>query len=117
MKILVVEDDLTSRTILSATLRKGGYDVVEAVNGAEAWEELQKADAPKLAVLDWMMPEMDGLEVVRRVRGLQPPLPPYIIMLTVRGAREAIVAGLEAGADDYITKPFDKEELLMLFLL
>ncbi len=111
MRILIAEDDFTSRTVLAAVLKKGGHEVIETVNGVEAWEELQKPDAPKLAVFDWMMPEMDGLEVVRRVRAIDTPQPPYIIMLTTKGEKADTVAGLDAGADDYLAKPFDATEL------
>jgi two-component system, cell cycle response regulator len=111
MRILIAEDDLTSRCILSAALRKGGHEVVETINGAEAWETLQQPGAPALAILDWIMPEMDGLEVVHHVRALQSPKPPYIIMLTSKGEKVNIIAGLDAGADDYVVKPFDLGEL------
>jgi two-component system cell cycle response regulator len=111
MRILIAEDDLTSRTALVGVLKKGGHEVLETTNGLEAWEELQKPDAARLAILDWMMPEMDGLEVVRRVRALQTGRPPYIIMLTAKGEKADIIAGLDAGADDYLAKPFDLGEL------
>jgi sigma-B regulation protein RsbU (phosphoserine phosphatase) len=111
MKILIAEDDLTSRTALTAVLKKQGHEVAATVNGAEAWEAMQKPDAPKLAILDWMMPEMDGPEVVRRVRALQTDRPPYIIMLTTKVDKADIIAGLEAGANDYLAKPFDAGEL------
>ena len=111
MRILIAEDDLTSRTMLAAMLRKSGHDVVETANGSEAWDALQEPDAPRLAILDWMMPEMDGLEVVRRVRAIQSSQPPYVIMLTAKDERADIVAGLDAGADDYLAKPFDVGEL------
>ena len=111
MRILIAEDDLTSRTMLAAMLRKSGHDVVETANGSEAWDALREPDAPRLAILDWMMPEMDGLEVVRRVRAIQSSQPPYVIMLTAKDERADIVAGLDAGADDYLAKPFDVGEL------
>jgi sigma-B regulation protein RsbU (phosphoserine phosphatase) len=111
MKILIAEDDFTSRTVLTAVLKKQGHEVTATVNGAEAWQALQQPDTPKLAILDWMMPEMDGLEVVRRVRALQTDRPPYIIMLTTKGEKADIIAGLEAGANDYLAKPFDPGEL------
>jgi sigma-B regulation protein RsbU (phosphoserine phosphatase) len=111
MRILIAEDDLTSRSILAAVLTKGGHEVVETVDGATAWDALQRPDAPRLAILDWMMPAMDGLEVVRRVRALRPERPPYIIVLTAKGAKADVVTGLNAGADDYLTKPFDAGEL------
>ena len=112
MKILIAEDDLTSRTVLTAVLTKLGHEVEATVNGVEAWQAMQQLDAPRLAILDWMMPEMDGLEVVRRVRTLQNDRQPYIIMLTAKGEKADIIAGLEAGANDYLAKPFDRGELL-----
>jgi two-component system, cell cycle response regulator len=111
MRILIAEDDNTSRSMLKAVLKKSGHDVIEAVDGAAALAAMQQHDAAQLAILDWMMPEMDGLEVVRRIRALTSPLPPYIIMLTARGDKTDIIAGLNAGADDYLTKPFDAGEL------
>ncbi len=111
MKILIAEDDFTSRSLLKALLIKHGHDVVATVNGAEAWEAMQRADAPSMAILDWMMPEMDGLDVCRRVRTLKTDLPPHIIMLTTKGEKADIIAGLDAGADDYLAKPFDPGEL------
>jgi len=111
MRILIAEDDFTSRTLLAAVLKKCGHEVVETVQGAAAWTALQQADAPALAVLDWMMPELDGLEVVRRVRARRAQMPPYIIMLTTRGEKTDVIAGLEAGANDYLAKPFDAGEL------
>ena len=111
MRILIAEDDLTSRSMLAAVLRKAGHEVVETVDGATAWEALQRPDAPRLAILDWMMPGMDGLEVVRRVRALQAERSPYIMMLTAKGDRADIIAGLDAGANDYLAKPVHIGEL------
>ncbi|MBN1141231.1 MAG: diguanylate cyclase [Deltaproteobacteria bacterium] len=111
MKILVAEDDLTTRSVLKAVLTKWGYDVEAVEDGAEAWACLLREDAPKLAILDWMMPGMDGVEICRGLRAKDDPLPPYIILLTGRGKREDIVEGLHSGANDYILKPFDNEEL------
>jgi two-component system cell cycle response regulator len=111
VKVLVAEDDLVSRTLLGRVLSGWGYEVTMTCDGAEAWEVLRGPDAPKLAVLDWMMPELDGPEVCRRVRAMDVPNPPYIILLTARDGKSDIVAGLEAGADDYLGKPFDREEL------
>jgi len=111
MRILIAEDDLTSRTMLSAVLKKYGHEVVVTSDGEEAWVALQKSDAPRLALLDWMMPLMDGVEVVRRIRaetGLQQP---YLIMLTTKSDKTDIVAALDAGADDYLVKPFHPAEL------
>jgi phosphoserine phosphatase RsbU/P len=111
MRILIAEDDFTSRSMLAAVLTKSGYDVVETSNGSEAWREMQKPDAPRIAVLDWMMPEMDGLEVVHRVRALQTEQLFYIIILTTKGEKADMIAGLDAGADDYLAKPFHPGEL------
>jgi len=111
MKILIAEDDVTSITLLANVLKNIGHEVVETTRGTEAWEKFQEPDAPRLAILDWMMPEMDGVEVVRRVRSLQTDRPPYLILLTARGKKTDIIAGLESGADDYLAKPFDIGEL------
>lgn len=111
MRILIAEDDFTSRTVLAGVLKKEGHEVMATVNGSEAWEAMQQPDAPALAILDWMMPEMDGLEVVRRVRTLQTDQPPYMIILTSKGDKADIIAGLDAGANDYLAKPFDPGEL------
>lgn len=108
-RILVAEDDPVSRELICARLTKWGYEVVATANGTDAMSELRKKDAPQLAVLDWMMPEMDGVEICRRVREADRTL--YIILLTARGSKENVVEGLTAGADDYLIKPFDKEEL------
>lgn len=111
MRILIADDDLTSRTILMAALQKLGHDVVAVGGGAEAWEVLQQSDAPRLAILDWVMPGLDGPEVCRRVRACETDQPPYLILLTVREAKKDISEGLHAGADDYLAKPFDALEL------
>lgn len=111
MRILIAEDDLASRIILAAVLKKNGYEVEAASNGLTAWEAMQKPDAPRLAILDWIMPEMDGLEVVRRIRTRSTERPPYLIMLTMKSEKADIIAGLDAGADDYLAKPFDPGEL------
>ncbi len=111
MRILIAEDDFTSRSLLSAVLQKSGHEVVETVNGAEAWDVLQQPGAPALVILDWMMPEMDGLDVVRNIRTRQTDRPPYIIMLTTKDEKADIITGLNAGANDYLAKPFDTGEL------
>ena len=111
MRILIAEDDFTSRTILVGVLKKEGHEVMATVNGAEAWDVLWQPDAPALIILDWMMPEMNGLEVLRRVRAQRTDQPPYIIMLTAKGEKADIIAGLDAGANDYLIKPFDVGEL------
>ncbi|MEI6564311.1 MAG: response regulator transcription factor [bacterium] len=111
MKILIAEDDGTSRVILTKALEKIGHQVVATVDGVEALKVMQSPDAPHLAILDWLMPNMDGVEVCRRIRVLHDSPPPYIILLTIKGEKEHIVAGLDAGANDYISKPYDLEEL------
>ncbi len=111
MKILIAEDDVVSRRMLEVFLIRWGYQVVVATDGAEAWRVLESGDPPKLAILDWMMPVMDGIEICRRVRETQRGSPSYLIILTARGGNTDIVRGLEAGADDYITKPFNGDEL------
>ena len=111
MKVLIAEDDTVSRRLLEATLIRWGYEVVVASDGVEAWEALQSDGAPSLAILDWMMPGLDGLEVCRRIRKMPSSTPPYLILLTAKGGREDLVTGLEAGANDYVTKPFNREEL------
>jgi len=111
MRILIAEDDLTSRTLLAEMLKKQGHEVAATVNGVEAWQKLQQPGPPALAILDWMMPEMDGLELVGRIRAQQTDRPPYIIMLSAKGDKADIIAGLEAGANDYLAKPFDAGEL------
>jgi DNA-binding response OmpR family regulator len=108
-RILVAEDDPVSRTLISARLAKWGYDVVITDDGAEAMAVLRRLDAPSLAILDWSMPEMDGLEICRRAREAEKLV--YIILLTARGSKENIIEGLRAGADDYLVKPFHAEEL------
>ena len=111
MRILIAEDDDTTRRLLEIILSKWGYDVISTCDGNEAWEKLKNADAPRLAVLDWMMPGVDGVDICRMLRQEDTAKPIYIILLTVRGDKDDIVKGLRAGADDYIAKPFDKDEL------
>lgn len=111
MRVLIAEDDPVSRRVLQAHLVKWGYDVRVTRDGREAWDALQTDDCPNLAILDWMMPSMDGVEVVRRLRARTPSTYVYVLLLTAKGQKEDIIAGLEAGADDYLTKPFDAQEL------
>ena len=111
MRILIAEDDVTSRTILAAILQKWGYDPVTVRDGSSAWSVMQNADAPNLVILDWDMPGMDGLEVCRRIRKSLTANPPYLIILTARGEKTDIVKGLDAGANDYVSKPYDNNEL------
>jgi two-component system cell cycle response regulator len=111
MKVLIAEDDSVSRRMLETFLVKWGYQVVVATQGEEAWAILQGDDAPKLAILDWMMPGKDGIEICRCVRQRKGRAYIYLLLLTARGQKEDIVEGLEAGADDYVTKPFNRSEL------
>jgi len=111
MKILVADDDPVSRKAIEGCLADAGYEVTVAVNGAEALEMISKPESPRLMVLDRTMPHVDGVDVCRAIRkkALEPDV--YIILLTGQGEREDIVEGFEAGADDYMTKPFDIAEL------
>jgi diguanylate cyclase (GGDEF) domain len=111
VRVLIAEDDATSRLLLRRVLESWGYEVMATKDGAEAWQALQAGDAPRLVILDWMMPEMDGVDVCRRARALKTLQPPYIILLTALGYKESVVVGLEAGADDYVGKPYDPAEL------
>jgi len=111
MRILIAEDDPVSRAVLERTLRKWGHEVIVTCDGSAAWQVLQRDDAPSLAILDWMMPEMDGPELCRRTRDLVRQSPTYIILLTAKQQKEDTVIGLESGADDYVVKPFDQQEL------
>ena len=111
MRILIAEDDVTSRLLLKRVLESWGYEVTVTKDGAEAWQALQAEDAPRLAILDWMMPEMDGVDVCRRVRARKTQQPPYIILLTAVEDKKGVVTGLGAGADDYVGKPYDPDEL------
>jgi diguanylate cyclase (GGDEF)-like protein len=111
MKILIAEDDVTSRRILTGIFTKWGYQPVPAVDGNEAWAILREPESPKLAIIDWVMPGMDGIELCRKLRLIETSDPVYIILLTSRGDKQDIVIGLEAGANDYISKPYDNGEL------
>jgi CheY-like chemotaxis protein len=111
MKILIAEDERVSRRLLELTLTGWGHEVIVTEQGAEAWAVLEREDPPSLAILDWMMPMMDGIEICRRVRQRKIPTRTYIILLTAKSSKANIVAGLIAGANDYVTKPFDRDEL------
>jgi diguanylate cyclase (GGDEF)-like protein len=111
MRTLIAEDDPVSRRLLQAMLVKWGYEVEVAVDGEQAWERLSAEDTPRLAILDWMMPGMDGVQVCREVRKRKDKPYTYILLLTAKSDRQDIIAGLDAGADDYITKPFSSHEL------
>ncbi len=111
MRVLIAEDSITSRTVLEIMLKKLQFEVVSTRNGDEAWAALQAEGVPKLAILDWRMPGMDGIEICRKVRSQETSDRKYIILLTALDQKNDIVMGLDAGADDYMTKPFDIEEL------
>lgn len=111
MRVLIAEDDPVTRRIIQSLLIKWDYDVIVSADGLEAWEMLQLDDAPSLALIDWMMPKMNGIEVCERVRKMNPPKLLYIILLTAKDRKEDLVLGLKSGADDYISKPFDIREL------
>ena len=111
MRILIADDDRTSTLMLSATLAQWGYEVVVVHDGGEAWDRIVGDEPPQLAIVDWMMPVLDGIELCRRIRAATLRSPVYVILLTARSSRRDLVAGLEAGADDYLTKPFDPDEL------
>lgn len=111
MKILIAEDDPVSCHVLTANLTNWGHEVIAVTNGLDAWEALQKVDAPHLAILDWMMPKMEGPEICRRLRQLGGDIQTYVILLTARQGVAEVVKGMEAGADDYLTKPYHRDEL------
>ncbi len=111
MKILIAEDDMTSRLVLGATLKKMGHQVTAASSGREAWDALNQEHFP-LLISDWMMPDMDGLELCRRIRAAQGARYTYIILLTALSGKGSYLEGLDAGADDFITKPFDEDTLV-----
>ncbi|HLW82664.1 MAG TPA: diguanylate cyclase [Candidatus Acidoferrales bacterium] len=111
MKILIAEDDPVSRRVLQEILRKWGYQVVAVTNGADAWALLAAEDSPRIAILDWMMPEIEGIEICRRVRASAGRPYTFLILLTAHGQKQSLLLGLKAGADDYLSKPFDADEL------
>jgi DNA-binding response OmpR family regulator len=111
MHVLIADDDRIAREVLSRSLSKMGYEVTAAADGAEAWAHLQSTNDSTLAILDWMMPHIDGPELLRRARAERPLANMYLILLTALESRRDVIAGLEAGADDYMVKPFDPDEL------
>ena len=112
MIVLVADDLEVNRKLLRSLLTADGYDVIDAANGVDALQILQGATGPIVGLIDWEMPEMEGIEVCRQTRLLEGAPPIYLILLTVRDSKQDIVAGLQGGSNDYITKPFDKTELL-----
>jgi len=111
VKILIADDDAVSRRLLERTLLRAGYEVVAVVNGRQAVENLTGPDMPRLVLLDWMMPELDGPGVCREIRNRRDQSYVYMILLTSRESKEDVIAGLESGADDYLIKPFIADEL------
>ncbi len=111
MRVLIADDSATSRAVLRKSLAKWGYEVVMAEDGAEALDILEKPDAPPMAILDWVMPHFTGPEVCRKVRETRREPYTYILLLTSKNSKDETIEGLEAGADDYIVKPFDQQEL------
>ncbi len=111
MKILTADDDPVTRRMLQAMLEKWDYEVDVASNGAKAWQMLQGKEAPRIAILDWAMPEMDGIQVCQKIRQQKTEPYTYVILLTARDHKDDVVKGIEAGADDYLSKPFDGAEL------
>jgi len=111
MSILVAEDDAATRRILELTLAKQGHHVRTCSNGEEAWQIVHAPNPPSLLILDWMMPGVDGIEVCRKVRALPGNRSIYLILLTARSDKASVVEGLRSGADDYVSKPFDSDEL------
>jgi diguanylate cyclase (GGDEF)-like protein len=109
--VLVVEDSAVYRDMLASCLRQWGYDVTVAEDGMQAWEILQNNNAPSLLVIDWILPGLDGIELCRRIRNRQTAPYPYIVLLTAQDEKQNLIEGLNAGADDYLTKPFDENEL------
>jgi DNA-binding response OmpR family regulator len=111
MRILVAEDESVSRRLIEGLLQKWGHEVVVCTDGDSAWETLQRADAPRLAVLDWMMPGLSGVEICQKVRALENRDQFYILLVTGKGGTSDLVDGLKAGANDYVPKPYDPAEL------
>jgi DNA-binding response OmpR family regulator len=111
VRVLIADDDATTRQLLELALRSWGYDPVLVPDGARAWDLLQRADAPRLCLVDRQMPGVDGITLCRRIRERDPQRRSYVLLVTVKDARGDIADGFAAGADDYVTKPFDRDEL------
>jgi DNA-binding response OmpR family regulator len=111
MHVLIAEDDRATGQILARTLQRWHHETTVVADGAEAWQHLRATSGPMLAILDWMMPELDGPDVCRKVRAERPDANMYLLLVTARESRGDVIAGLDAGADDYIIKPFDPDEL------
>jgi len=111
MKILLAEDDAVTRIAVEAALTDWGFEALSCGDGNSAWDALQHPNAPRLALLDWLMPGLDGVEICRRCRDNPGLNSNYMILLTARDTKADVITGLQAGADDYVSKPFDREEL------
>jgi DNA-binding response OmpR family regulator len=111
MRVLIAEDDRVTGVTLERTLKRWNYETTLVTDGTEAWEHLRTSHEATLAILDWMMPGIDGPDVCRKVRAELPDANMYLLLVTAREGRSDVVAGLDAGADDYVIKPFDPEEL------
>jgi DNA-binding response OmpR family regulator len=110
-RVLLAEDEAVTRRLLEAGLIRAGFDPVTVPDGQAAWDELQRSNAPQLVVLDWNMPGLDGPEVCRRLRALNKATYTYMVLVTARNAKSDVVEGLSAGADDFVSKPVDPDEL------
>jgi sigma-B regulation protein RsbU (phosphoserine phosphatase) len=111
VRILIADDDRATTTMLGRTLEHWGFEAIVVHDGTAAWTRIAGDDPPEMAILDWMMPGLDGIELCRRIRASSQRSTLYVILLTARDSTQDLVAGLEAGADDYLTKPFDPDEL------
>lgn len=111
MKVLVAEDDPALCELLSTLIESWDYDVIAVDDGERAWQAITSEDAPKLIVLDWLMPRLSGVDICHKLKDLELETPPYIILLTSMDSKANLIEGLQAGADDYVTKPFDANEL------
>ena len=111
MNVLIAEDEYTTRLMVQVSLENWGYDVASAVDGREAWNIVKKPETIDIAILDWEMPEIDGVELCSRIKELKRANPVFVILLTARDSKNDIVQGFDAGADDYMTKPFNDDEL------
>jgi DNA-binding response OmpR family regulator len=111
MTVLLADDDAVSRRVVQIALERWGHAVVVAADGAAAWRHLEAREGPVLAILDWMMPGLDGLEICRRIRASRTLQGSYVLLLTARAGCEDVVLGLDSGADDFLSKPFDRREL------
>ncbi|MEN6458814.1 MAG: diguanylate cyclase [Thermoguttaceae bacterium] len=113
MRILIAEDDAVARRILVNLLQKRGHEITATCDGTQAWNALQRDDAPHLVILDWIMPGMDGIDVCRRLRTLDKDISPYVLLLTGMSGKDDLIKGFDAGADDYVKKPCDADELFV----